>query len=317
MDVICVGILVADIFSSPLESVPNPGELQLAEKFVLNAGGCAVNTAACLRKQGREVRVLGKVGEDLLGEFVARDLGRLGIDSANLRRSPTHPTSTSFILNVRGEDRRFIHVLGANADFSYADVDLAALGDAKILYVGGYLGMPALGPDGLARLFQEAKHRSLTTVLDVIVPVAKPASLAALEQVLPYTDFFLPNEDEARLLTGYADPLKQARCLAKSNDLCTMVITRGAKGLVVKRGPGVWRVGAFPVDFVDGTGAGDAFAAGLMVGLLEKWPLEKTLRFASAVGASCVRALGCTAGVFHFDEALAYVQSTPVEITRE
>ncbi len=317
MDVICAGILVADVFSSPLESIPSAGELRLAEQFFLSAGGCAVNTAACLRRLGREVRVLGKVGEDLFGEFVARDLGRLGIDSANLRRSHTHPTSATFILNVRGEDRRFIHVFGANADFSFADVDLAAIEDAKILYVGGYLGMPAFGPGDLTQLFQEAKNRSLTTVLDVIVPAGTPVSLTAVEQVLPYTDVFLPNEDETRLLTGFADPLDQANALGKFNEHCTIVITRGAKGLLAKCGRRIWRLGAFPMEFVDGTGAGDAFAAGFMVGLLENWPLEETLRFASAVGASCVRALGCTAGVFHCDEALAYVKSTPLEIVQE
>ena len=74
MDVICLGILVADIFASPLESLPTAGQLGLTDRFLLGAGGCATNTAACLSRLGRKVRVLGKVGDDLFGDFVLEDL---------------------------------------------------------------------------------------------------------------------------------------------------------------------------------------------------------------------------------------------------
>src|ERR1019366_2345929 len=139
MDVVCVGILVADIFSSPVDAMPAAGELKLAERFLLSAGGCAVNTAACLRRRGKQVRVVGKVGRDLFGDFVVRDLERLGMDASSVKRSETHPTSGTFILNVKGEDRRYIHLMGANADLSAEDIDLDALTGARVLYVGGYL----------------------------------------------------------------------------------------------------------------------------------------------------------------------------------
>jgi sugar/nucleoside kinase (ribokinase family) len=70
------------------------------------------------------------------------------------------------------------------------------------------------------------------------------------------------------------------------------------------------------MESVDESGAGDAFAAGFITGLLENWSLDRTLRFASAVGASCTRALGCTEGVFHFDEAQSYVAKNPLDIAK-
>ena len=76
------------------------------------------------------------------------------------------------------------------------------------------------------------------------------------------------------------------------------------------------QAGTYSMQTVDESGAGDAFAAGFISGLLEDWSLEKTLSFASAVGASCTSALGCTAGVFTFDEALAFVEQQPLEIRR-
>ena len=316
MDAVCLGILVADIFSSPVDSVPAAGELKLAERFLLSAGGCAVNTAACLRRLGKDVRVLGKVGQDLFGDFVLRDLGRLGIDASSVKRSPTHPTSGTFILNVRGEDRRYIHLIGANGDFSAQDIDLTSLDGARVLHVGGYLSMPKFGSSDLTYLFQEARKRSLKTVLDVMVAAGRRVPLGEIEKVLPYTDVFLPNDDEARSLTGCDDPLAQADRLAEFNPNCTILITLGSRGVLARRGDEVLRLGRYSVETVDESGAGDAFAAGIVTGLLEDWPLEHVLRFASAMGASCTRALGCTDGVFRFDEAVAFVEQMPLSITR-
>src|SRR5208282_4681196 len=126
-DVVCLGILVADIFGNPIASLPAAGELALLDRYLLRVGGCAANTAADLGKLGRSTSVLGKVGNDLFGDFVLQDLKRLGIDTSYIRRSRNDPTSVTFILNVQGQDRRYFHCFGANADFSIADVDTRVL----------------------------------------------------------------------------------------------------------------------------------------------------------------------------------------------
>jgi sugar/nucleoside kinase (ribokinase family) len=315
MDVVCVGILVADIFASPIDSLPAAGELRLVDLYVLSAGGCAANTAACLRRLGSKVRVVGKVGEDLFGDFVKRDLERLGVDTSALRRSSTHPTSNTYIVNVRGEDRRFFHSIGANADLRFEDIDLATLDGARALYVGGYMVMPEFGPQHLVQLFREAKARGLKTVLDVAIGAGVRASLDQIEPALAYTDAFLPNDDEARLLTGRTDPLDQAEILSRSNPECSIIITMGRRGALARHRDQVLRAGAYQVDCVDESGAGDAFDAGFVTGLLEHWPLESTLRFASALGASCTRTLGCTEGVFGLDEAEVFVAQNPLDVT--
>jgi sugar/nucleoside kinase (ribokinase family) len=209
-----------------------------------------------MRRLGRTASVLGKVGNDLFGDFVLQDLKHLGIDNSFVKRSETHPTSCTFVLNVRGEDRRFVHCVGANSDFSMQDVDEEALEGARALYVGGFLVMPALGSDQLAQLMQQAKRRGLITALDVVIPAFASSSLEDL------------------------------------------------------------RAAAFEVACVDESGSGDAFDAGFLVGMLEGWMLEETLRFASAVGASCTRALGCHDGVFRFEEAWAFIAQHPLEIVR-
>jgi sugar/nucleoside kinase (ribokinase family) len=71
----------------------------------------------------------------------------------------------------------------------------------------------------------------------------------------------------------------------------------------------------FQVNSIDQSGAGDAFSAGFITGLLKNWPLDYILRFASAVGASCTRALGCHEGVFRFDEAVSILEARPPHAT--
>ena len=313
MEVVCLGILVADLFADPIDALPEAGQLKVTDRFLLSAGGCATNTAACLRRLGRTVKVLGKVGVDLFGDFVLEDLERLGIDASNINRSKTHPTSGTCIVNIKGEDRRYIHCLGANADFSLSDVDLSALDDARVLYVGGYMAMPGFGPGDLIGLFQAAKDRSMTTVLDVVVPAGTAVTLEKWKPILDLTDVFLPNDDEAQAITNHSDPATQAKILVDLSPNCTVVITQGPDGCCARQGSEFIQIPAYRVGSVDESGAGDAFAAGFLTGMLEEWTLERTLQFAGVVGASCTRALGCHAGVFNFDEALAFLaeQSSP------
>jgi sugar/nucleoside kinase (ribokinase family) len=313
-EVICLGILIADIFPSPLPSLPAPGELSLVEKYIMSAGGCAANTAACLRRLGRRVGVVGKIGLDILGDFVLRDLHRHGIETSAVCRSATHPTSNTYIINVRGDDRRYIHCIGANADFRAADVPLSAFQGARALYVGGYLLMPGFGQADLTRLFRDAKSLGLITVLDVVVNSGSGVSLEHVQEVLPFTDLFLPNDDEGRVLTGKTDPLDQAEIFSAVNPNCRVVITMGRRGALARHQGRTFRAGTFQVQSVDESGAGDAFTAGFITAMLEQWPLEQALRFASVVGASCTRALGCSEGVFNYHEALELVTRDPIMV---
>ena len=308
MDAVCLGILVSDLFASPIDSLPRAGELKKTERFLQAAGGCAMNVAADLRRLGRSAALAGMVGEDMFGDFVIREAERWGILASGVQRSSQSQTSSTVIIPVRGEDRRYLHSTGANSDFSLAGFDRSLLEGARVLYVGGYLAMPKFSPADLADLFHYARQRKLITVLDIIVPAGATVSLSEVEDVLPHTDYFLPNDDEARRLTGCEDVRGQAETLSRLKPECCVVITRGVRGCTAK-----WRsewieTPAYPVESVDESGAGDAFTAGLITGILEGWPLNRILGFASVVGASCTRALGCTDGVFSFEQAVEVLE---------
>jgi sugar/nucleoside kinase (ribokinase family) len=307
MQVGCMGILVVDVFADPIQHLPDAGQLVTTSGLAMSVGGCAANTAIALRILGEDVKVAGKVGSDMLGDFILSGLRqrRVGVD--HIRRALELRTSGTVIFTLQGEDRRYLHCIGANSEFSPDDVDLDFLRDTHVLYFGGYLATPAFPPDQLAKLFREAKHRGLLTVLDVVMPAEDSFGIENVAPILPYTDYFLPNQDEATRLTGCADELAQAECLSALNPACTVVITCGPRGSLAVRGKQVINTPAFPVDAVEESGAGDAFTAGLIKGILKNWELADALYLASAVGASCTRSLGCFTGIFSFAEAVAFL----------
>jgi len=312
IDVLCAGILVADLFAPPLPRLPAAGELLLVDDFLLTTGGCAANAGVDLAKLGAKVTVVGKVGNDVYADFIRKDLDAQGVDVSGIQVSQTMPTSRTVILPVMGEDRRYIHAVGANADLRVEDINLSLVARARVLYVGGYLLFPGVDQTSLAGLFRFARQRGVKTVLDV-AGVQPSHSMRDLVDLLPHTDVFLPNHDEARILTGEADPVRQAQTLLEVG-AGTAVVTLGGAGAVAMTRSQSLRAAAYPVEVVDPSGGGDAFDAGLIVGMLEGWDLRQTVAFASAIGASACTRLGCTAGVFTRAEALAFIARQSLRI---
>jgi sugar/nucleoside kinase (ribokinase family) len=285
----------------------------LADDLVLTIGGCAANVAVDLVKLGVPACVVGCVGDDVFGRVVADMLRQRDVDVSGLLVRPGLYTSQTLIVNVKGQDRRFVHTFGANAAFEASDVPLDRPGFG-VLYLGGYLLMDRVSPEALAGVFRAARAKGMKTVLDVVTP--GPADyLPRLEPVLPETDVFLPNDHEGKLITGLDDPLAQAELFHRLGAK-TAIVTQGDRGSVLVSEGLRLRAGAYRMTFVDGTGGGDAFAAGFMAGMLRGESAEACLRLASAVGASCVRAIGTTAGVFTRAEAEAFLRNNELPVER-
>jgi sugar/nucleoside kinase (ribokinase family) len=313
-DVLCAGIVVADHVCSPISHVPQAGELVMADRLLLTIGGCAANVAVDLVKMDVAAAVVGRVGGDVFGRIVADLLRDCGVDVSALAVSPDADTSQTLIVNVAGQDRRFIHTFGANAHFSAADIPPDQLAHCKVLYLGGYLVMPQVHQDELIGVFAAARKTGVRTVLDVVTP-GRRDYLPHFEKLLPHVDVFLPNRDEAELITGEAEPLHQAEKFRRLG-VGTVVITSGGDGAILVNDRLRLRAGTYKVPFVDGSGGGDAFAAGFICGLLRDLPPEECLRLASALGASCVRAIGTTPGVFTGNECTAFLKENTLSIER-
>ncbi len=310
--VVCAGVIVADHISSPIDHVPEPGELVAADRLVVELGGCASNVAMNLRRLGSRPSICGRVGNDMFGKMILDILRQAGVLVSSLRLDSHEITSQTLILNVKDQDRRFVHCFGANKRLSLEDIDHAVLSRPKVFYLGGYLILPGLETNALAERLQWLRGRGTKIVLDVATP--GPADyLKSLAPVLPHVDVFLPNTDEAKLILGESDPVVQADAFRKLG-ASRVVITLGKDGAVAVSDNLRVKLGAYPVEFVDGTGGGDAFDSGYITGLIEGLDEKRCLALASALGASCVRTIGTTAGVFTRAQAETFIREHPLSM---
>ncbi|MDR3634994.1 MAG: carbohydrate kinase family protein [Isosphaeraceae bacterium] len=312
--IVCAGMVVTDHVCPPLDHLPAEGELVAVDDLLLNIGGGAANAAVDLARLGVRTSICARVGDDTFGRFASETLVAHGIDTRGLKVDRGRPTSQTLIVNVRGQDRRFIHAVGANLGFTADDIDPVLDPPPRVLYIGYFLILPELTAEALAQRFARVRRGGGFTVLDVVTP--GPGNyIEPLQAVLPHTDVFTPNTDEAALILGERDPVRQALAF-RDMGARRVVITCGERGSVAVSADVRVRLGTYPIRYVDGSGGGDAFDAGYMAGLLEGLPELDCLKLASAVGASCVRAVGTTAGVFTRAEALEFMRTHELNVER-
>lgn len=308
----CAGILVADTFCGPMPQLPREGQLLAIDSMPSKAGGCAANVAIDLSKQGIAVDVVGCLGSDPSAKILLTGLEEHGVGCGHIAYTGELPTSKTVILLVEGEDRRYIHVFGANKAFTVGHIDRDWVSGLKVFYLGGLCAMPAIQPDELRDLLAFCRKNGIITVVDVVVP-QDFSGTDALKALLPHIDYFLPNDDEAQLITGQADPLDQLRTL-NSYGANAVIITQGTSGAVAAQGGEFWKTEAYPVQAVDPSGAGDAYAAGVITGILRGWEMPEILRYAAALGGSATLAVGTTDSVITDRQAEEFVASNAMSV---
>ena len=308
----CAGILVSDTFCGPMPELPREGQLLAVDTMPTKAGGCAANVAIDLAKQGMTVDVAGCLGNDASARALLSSLEDHQIGCSHIVYSSELPTSKTVILLVAGQDRRYIHSFGANAAFTVGQIDHDWVRGLQVFYLGGLFLMPAFHPHELLELLRFCRSHGVITVVDVVIPqnASIPADLGPL---LSAIDYLLPNNDEAQRMTGLSDPLEQLRAFIRWG-ANTVIVTRGRHGVVAGRGRELWRAGIYEMNIVDPSGCGDAFAAGVVTGVVNEWDMPSTIRYASALGASAVRAIGTTDGVFTATQAHGFVVANPLDV---
>lgn len=308
----CAGILVSDMFCGPIAALPAPGELLAVDDMPQSAGGCAANVAIGLARQGIDVDICGCVGKDASGDILVAELEGAGVGCSHVARSAALPTSKTVILLTHGEDRRYLHAFGANGAFSVADIDPAWATGLKVFYVGGLFALPGFDFGDLACLLRSCREAGVATVVDIVVPRQRDVA-GALDPLLPHIDYFLPNADEARALTGAHDPFDQIAEL-QARGARTVIVTCGPDGACAADAAKAWHSAAHRFDAVDPSGSGDAFAAGIIAGIVRGRDLPALLRYGAALGASAARAVGTTTTVFRGNEAEAFIAAHPIEV---
>jgi sugar/nucleoside kinase (ribokinase family) len=323
--VLCAGTVLVDV-AKVIDAYPALDHLATIEQVSLSTGGPGLNMAVDLRMLGAAfpIGVLGAVGDDEHAAFILAECVRLGIDTTGVRKLAGAVTSfTDGMIERDGGRRTFFHHSGANALF---DASGAELGGARILHAGAPGIHPVMdratpgGGNGWSALLRRAQAAGLHTNLEM-VSLAPDRTAEVTRPCLPCLDSIVINELEAGALTGIeasvptADgpvdwPAMEAMALGLIDQgVSALAVVHFPAGCVAAAPGGrTWRQGSvrLPREQVRSTtGAGDAFAAGVILGLHEGWPAERCLRLAVASAAACVRSPNTSDGIKPAEQCLA------------
>ena len=262
----------------------------------MGGGGSAANVAAWLAVAGVRPALVGRVGADERGAAAEAALLAAGVETW-LAVDAERPTGTCVVLVAPDGERSMVPDAGANDGLADSDLPGELLAPGVHLHVAGY----ALLRDGSREAARSAIARARERGVSVSVDPSSAALLSPgfLDDV-PGVGLWLPNAEEAAALGGEAGVERAARVLARR--VPEVVVTLGARGALWTDGQEVCRVPAAPADgsgegggagaVLDTTGAGDAFAAGLLAARLGGAPPEAALAAGCRLAARAIRTPG-------------------------
>ncbi len=267
------------------------GEKLGVKKAYFTIGGNAANAAATFARQGLKTAAAAPVGDDVSGEEIKRRLQKEGVDVSNIVVS-AQPTAYSVLLLEKGE-RTILNFPGASNKFSLKDIPLSRLA-AKWWYVS----LPGESHRSFGQLVAAAKKMRVRIALNPSMNHIVRGRRELL-RLLPEISFLVLNESEASALTGVS--FKKAEAVFRKLDRLmpgVLAVTSGPRGVTVSDGRFIYHAGVFKErTLADRTGAGDAFGAGFVAGLMRKNNIEYAIRLASANATATVEKVGATEGL--------------------
>lgn len=292
MDVITFGetmVNFAPTAAGPIEMVP---------AFEKRIAGSETNVSIGLARLGHQVAWVSRLGDDGFGRFIYKTVRGEGVDVSAVIFDPEAPTGLYF-KEYLGGGRTQVHYYrrgSAASRLRPEDVDLARFPQARFLFASGIT--PALSAscrETAERAIEAAAARGVTVVFDPNMrrklwreEEARPV----LQRLAAASHLVLPGIDEGEILTGSTDPERIAERLLQGRTHA-VVVKLGPEGAYYRTADGEsGHVPGFTVQQVDEIGAGDAFAAGLMSGLLDGLSLPEAVRRACAMGALAVTGIG-------------------------
>lgn len=310
-----------------------PEEQQLADIHgeAFSGGGMAHNLVGDIARfdLGIPIEAIGFLGDDEDGQRILEECKRLGVDTTYLLTTDKAPTSYTEVITVQSNGRRtFFHSRGANVLIDYDSIPFEAI-KAKIVALGYLLLMDgADAPDAeygtvAAKILHRLQGLSIKTCIDTV-----SENSDRLAQIVPhalkYCNYVIVNEFEAGKITGHeildgetldAEALRaSAKQLQAYGDAELIVIHMHIGAYALTRdGEELFQPSLnLPDDYIiGGTGAGDAFFNGTLVGIHEGWALADTLKFATAASAACMSHPTCTEGLRPHAECLKLLEQFP------
>ncbi len=297
-DVFAYGDVNADIILPGVSRLPEPGSEVIIPEMPTFVGGGAALFAMGAGKLGLKTVFQGEIGEDCYGTMIRETFQKTGVDDALLRTVPGAKTGISLSFTDEHE-RAFLTFSGTNASVSIERLDLERVGQSRHVHVTGYDG--PVNHDAYLSVLKELKEKTDTTVSFDVGWDVRGVWTRRIYELFPYIDVLFMNETEALHYSGKDSAMAAAMDFAAY--VKTAVIKCGRKGSMAMRGSHCCSAGAYTVQAVDTTGAGDSFNAGFVYGFVKGMPTSDCLHVGNACGAMSVTAYGGNTG-FPTEEGL-------------
>jgi ribokinase len=291
-DILTFGDLCVDLVMTGPDVTPQFGQVEkLVEDYTLEMGGSCSIFACQAAKLGLRTEILGKVGADDFGRLMLRRMAESGVDTSLVTVDPALKTGMGIALCPPG-DRAILTYMGTINVLTPQDVSDQLLASTRHLHHGSYFLHTGLRP-GIAAIFRRAKALGLTTSLDTNWD--PDDRWEGLEELLPLTDVFMPNDQEA-LRISRKPTLEEAGAYFLDKGVPIVTIKAGSQGARVVTRAGMIQRPVVPVTGGDSIGAGDSFDAGFLAGWLRGLPLERCLEIGMACGRGVASKVGGVAG---------------------
>lgn len=252
-------------------------------------GGSCANTMLGLAQLGARSAYCGKVGNDDYGRMYVDKLKEGGVDS--FVKADGQNTGVTVILVTPDASRTMNTYLGACQELVASDIPLDALRDSARLYITGYLWDTENQQDAGRLGVETAKQCGIPVAMSLSDPFCVERHKVLFPELLgEYVELVFANREEATALTGRESTHQAMEAL---RELCAgAAITLGSRGALVSEGDETVYIDPFPVDAVDTTGAGDAFAAGYLYGKARGYPLYRCGRIGAYFASQVITRMG-------------------------
>jgi sugar/nucleoside kinase (ribokinase family) len=258
-----------------------------------------------MAKLGCKVVAVGAAGDDEMGNVLLGIMNRYGIDTSHMKRKKGVQTSGTMLPIRPNGERPALHVMGTNATFCFEDVPQDVVKNADFVHIGGFYLMPKFDGEDTVKTLKVAREGKAITTMDIL-GVKQDNMAEKILPSMPYLDFFMPNLEEAQMITGLTD-LDELCDFFLNAGAKHVVLKMGARGSLIKNKDGMrLRVPAFKVDVVDTTGCGDAWTGGFIAGLSRGMSIEESATLGSACGSLVATGLGSDAGIIDLDSTLEF-----------
>lgn len=318
-EIIGIGEVLIDFIST------EPVSYLEASSFEKCFGGAPMNTIVGAARLGASTGAVTVVGNDPFGQFLLNELKRNGVDVSRVKIKDNVRTTLSFVVNEpETGERAFIFyrapwVRGTSVDSILPeDIDYQYISSAKILHVSGFALSQNPSRRAILSAIMHAKKSGVKISFDPTLRLdvwrTEKTIKRVYSKVLKLSDIAVFSREEAEFIFGTKKPgeaadkaLKYGVKIAgiKLGKMGSMIKTRDGKSIFAP---------AFRVKAVDTTGAGDGWNAGLLVGLLKGWNLERCATIANAVGALVITKRGAITALPYRDELNRFLKSQGLSI---